>query len=183
MAATSTQDQLELERRARRLAAPVDEETVATLEVVAFTAAGTLFGVAASAVAEVQRVEQLTRLPAVAGALVGIVSIRGALLPVVSLAGLSGRVSPEDADAPWVVVLAGERAPVGLLAASMRGLVTVEQRSLQEPSPGLPEDLAGFVTAVTDGGIVVIDAPALLEAPQLTIAARTGPGDTPEERP
>lgn len=183
MAATSTQDQLELERRARRLAVPVEEETVETLEVVAFTAAGTLFGVVASAVAEVQRVAQVTRLPAVAGALVGIVSIRGALLPVVSLAGLSGRVSPEDADAPWVVVLAGEHAPVGLLATSIAGLVTVERRALQEPAPALPEDLAGFVTAVTDGGAVVLDAPALLEAPQLTIVAGTSSGNSREERP
>lgn len=177
---TVDEAQRELERRARLLARPAQEpSTEAALQLLTFSTAGTTFGLESVAVREVQPVEHLARLPAGARPLVGLVATRGALLPVATLTGLFGGAGAEPPTRRWVVVVHHERAPLGLLADDVHGLVEVAAATVSAPAPGLLTAGADLVRGVTADGVVVLDGPALLERPKLGLAARAAPGGPP----
>lgn len=178
---TVDEAQRELERRARLLARPAQEpSTEAALRLLTFSAGGTTFALESVGVREVQPVEHLARLPAGARPLVGLVATRGELLPVATLAGLFGGAGAEPPTRRWVVVVDHERAPpLGLLADDVHGLVEVAAGTVSAPSPGLHSAGADLVRGVTADGVVVLDGPALLERPKLSLAARAAPGGPP----
>ncbi|HEX2026742.1 MAG TPA: chemotaxis protein CheW [Nitriliruptorales bacterium] len=166
----------ELERRARQLARRAAEPTPdGALQLLTFSAAGTTFGVESVGVREVQPVEHLARLPAGARPLVGLVATRGELLPVATLAGLFG-TGAQPQGRGWVVVVDDERAPLGLLADDVHGLIEVCAAAVSAPPAGLLTAAADLVRGVTADGVVVLDGPALLERPKLSLATGANGG-------
>ena len=115
--------------------------------------AGEALALPAAAVREVLRPAPLTRVPQAPPSLLGLSNLRGAVLPVLSLARLTGRAETPASPASRVVVMEGA-APFGLLVESVRGL-----------GPG--------------GDATAIDLPALL-ARDFAPRAETAPQAPPE---
>jgi chemotaxis signal transduction protein len=78
----------------------------------------------AGAVSEVIRSRVLTRVPHAPPSLLGVTNLRGAVLPVVSLAGLLGRETAGVSSRTRIVVMNGAAA-VGLLVDEVRSLRAV----------------------------------------------------------
>ncbi|WP_408906677.1 chemotaxis protein CheW [Siccirubricoccus sp. G192] len=85
------------------------------------TVAGEVLALPAGMVREVLRPRPVTRVPHAPAALLGLANMRGAALPVVSLAALMGRETAAPSGATRVVVMEGE-VPVGLLVDSVSAL-------------------------------------------------------------
>ncbi len=86
-----------------------------------FSAGGEALSVPAFQVAEVARVPACTRVPNAPAALVGLASLRGIVLPVVSLAVLLGRTQAAATAQSRLLVVAGA-APVGVLVDQVTSL-------------------------------------------------------------
>ncbi|MCR0981492.1 chemotaxis protein CheW [Roseomonas populi] len=122
--------------------------------------AGEAYALPAPAVREVLRPVPLTRVPHAPPGLLGLASLRGAVLPVLSLARLLGRDEPAPSPAARVVV--AEDPPLGLLVEEVTRLGTGE-------------------------GAHTIDLPALLARgfgagharPSAQVTARPVPSDAP----
>ena len=82
--------------------------------------AGEALALPAGAVREVLRPRPLTRVPHAPPALLGLAALRGAALPVVSLAALTGRAAAAPSPAARILVLDGP-APAGLLVDGIAG--------------------------------------------------------------
>lgn len=100
--------------------------TVAALEgsagqALTFWAAGELLAIAAGQVSEVIRRPKLTRVPLAPPSLAGLANLRGAVIPVVSVAALLGG-SGEGAGANRIIVVENPD-PVGLLVDDVAALV------------------------------------------------------------
>jgi purine-binding chemotaxis protein CheW len=90
-------------------------------DVLTFKVGGEALSLPASDVAEIIRLSAVTRVPHGPAALVGVTNLRGAVLPVVSLAGLMGR--PVAAPAPSSrIVVTGNGGAVGLLVDEVSAL-------------------------------------------------------------
>ena len=81
-------------------------------------AGGETLALPAGGVREVFRLRAMTRVPHAPAALLGLTSLRGAALPVVSLSVLMGRAAAAPSPAARVVVIEGEE-PVGLLVEAV----------------------------------------------------------------
>lgn len=129
-------------------------------------------GIAAPSIVEVAVKGAITRIPTAPRHVLGITSLRGGLVPVVSLAQLMGSTSSMSTDngpiSPRLVVVATPEYELALVVHEIGGLVTqVPKRSSAAPnkrSVFLPEEF------ISDGRTVeVVDVATLV-----TIAAGSG---------
>jgi purine-binding chemotaxis protein CheW len=159
-----------LRARAKSLArVPAAAATADTLEVVRFTLGGESYAVEAAFVRAVLRTAEITRVPGAPDFVVGVTNLRGEILAVVDLRRFLRIPEVGLTDRTRLVVLGLEHAEFGILADTVEEVTTIcADRILPPPASGAGvgrEHLRG----ITEGALVVLDAPALLADERLTI--------------
>jgi purine-binding chemotaxis protein CheW len=116
-----------------------------------------LFALDIMAVREIRGWSASTPLPHAPDYVLGMINLRGAVLPVVDLAGLLGlaRIAP-DASSVVVVADIGGRA-VGLLVDAVCDIITLQDGEMK-PAPELGSDYAGFVSGVITAADGIVTA-------------------------
>lgn len=116
-------------------------------------------------VAEIESFTTATRVPGAPAHVLGLVQIRGRVLPVVDLRVRFGlEVVERGLSARVIVVRDGERQ-VGLLADEAREVVRLEPGAFRPPPPVVSEQSAGFVDAIAVAGnrmVMRIDIPRVV---------------------
>jgi chemotaxis signal transduction protein len=107
-------------------------------------------------------VGRIVALPSHRPELLGITGVRGAVVPVFSLARLTGR---SDADSPRWVALAGGADRIGLAFATFEGHLRVPATSIHAAAPAGPEraSLSG-IADVPPAPRPILDLPAIVRA-------------------
>jgi purine-binding chemotaxis protein CheW len=126
---------------------------------VVFVVGGDEHALPAAAVREVVAWERPRALPTERPHLLGVVPLRGALLPVLDLAGGLGRGGPEEGA---IVVLASASGPVGIAVGGVRAVAFAPPGALTA-APASSRVVAG-VLALDERLLVALDAAAVLEA-------------------
>ncbi|MGG5890197.1 chemotaxis protein CheW [Falsiroseomonas sp. HC035] len=117
-------------------------------------AGGVRLALAASGVAEVIRPRRMTRVPNGPPGLLGVIPLRGSVLPVLSLHQLLGRAGPVEAAAARIVVLRHD-PPLGLAVDAVESFEAVDG-----PAPSGP----GRLTLEPADGAEDLDLAAILQA-------------------
>jgi purine-binding chemotaxis protein CheW len=157
-----------MDERARALAHPAAVATADTamLTVLAFSAGEERYGIEAHHVREVARLTDLTPLPGAPDFLAGVINLRGRILAVIDLRTFLGA---GGSGAARIVVLGGDRAEFGVLAAADCEVHPLWPDEILEPPASLHGAARDFVRGVTAGGLVVLDGEALLRDPRLFV--------------
>ncbi|MBU6459477.1 MAG: chemotaxis protein [Proteobacteria bacterium] len=115
------------------------------------------FGINVFKVREVMRAPEITRAPEMPPAVVGMVSLRGLLVPVIDLAQYAG-MSPESR--PEILIVTEYNGNTqGFLVQNVDTILRLEWSSIRLPPEMLGTRLGGLVTAVTeleDGRLVML---------------------------
>lgn len=126
-------------------------------ELISVRIAEQLFALDIMSVREIRGWTASTPLPHAPEYVLGMINLRGAVLPVLDLAGLLGlaRINP-DTSSVVVVADLGSRA-VGLLVDAVCDIITVQEGEMKPP-PELGSDYAGFLSGVitNEDGIVTV---------------------------
>jgi chemotaxis signal transduction protein len=124
------------------------------------------FAAELSAVAEVGRIPDVTRVPGAPSWLLGVANWRGRILPVIDLCPLLGEraVAPERSSR--LLVLTDRGVLVGVVVDGVEGIVTTHSDTDVAPVPaGLPADavalLAGQIPR-EDGPVALLDVDAVM---------------------
>jgi chemotaxis signal transduction protein len=127
-------------------------------------AAGESYALPVDAVLEVAELEGITPVPGATPTVLGVRNLRGAVLPVVDLAGVLGL---PRADGPRRIVVAAEGGRIaGLAVDSVAGVESLPDASEPADSPYLSG------AALTDGVLVgLVDLSSVLDAAQGEVAA------------
>ncbi|WP_279480720.1 chemotaxis protein CheW [Aureimonas sp. SK2] len=142
-------------------------------ELIAFTVAGQEFCVDVQTVREIRSYTAATAIPHAPPYVIGVVNLRGMVLPIVDLGDRLGfgRTAPNARSAIIVADIGGDL--VGLLVDSMSSIMTVRQDQLQ-PAPDVASSLAqsfvGAVLAIDDRMISLLSVQGVLPA-KLDVAA------------
>jgi purine-binding chemotaxis protein CheW len=122
-------------------------------QVLTVTASGASFALPAADVSEIIRPPALTRCPLSPGSLLGIANLRGAVLPVLSLAALaSGEPHvAEQAASPRIVVIENP-ARIGLWVDAMPTLAPAAEHKLAPLKAWLDRDFAAALPAASANG-------------------------------
>lgn len=135
-------------------------------ELLSFTVGPETFALPLAQVQEICRVETLTVVPRTRRETLGIMSLRGEVVPVVALAAVLGMGSAVAPRPPLrAVVLGDHRGPLALQVGEVRGVVRLLPQDMAPRPFGLvvphPELIAG-VARTARGVITLLDGPAIL---------------------
>lgn len=103
-----------------------------TLEFVALTAGDQLFCIEIRQILELRRWSPVTALPHSPPDVLGVINLRGAVIPIIDLAARFGLPAIERNARNVIVIVACEDQTVGLLVQSVSEILTVEADQIQE---------------------------------------------------
>jgi purine-binding chemotaxis protein CheW len=158
-----------LERRARELARRASEPEALRepVDIVVFDRGAERYAVRADAVQGVVPLRELTRVPWTPRCILGVVSHRGRVLPVIDLRELpmpTGQSTTEPAPGLLLAVEASGIA-FGLASDEVAGTRTIGAETVG-PAPGGPET---FVRGVLDDMVSLLDVEAIARSPRITV--------------
>lgn len=160
-----------LRQRARALARPVEHapEAAVTLEVLEFRLAHEHYAVETRLVRDVVPFRAFTPLPGVPAFVVGVVNVRGRVLPVINLKEFFELPDTGLTDLHRTIVVRRAGVELGLLADISLGVRTVSMDALQTSLPTVTGVRDDFLRGVTGDRLVVLDLDAILADDRLIV--------------
>ena len=174
VSAAAPADREILRARARELArTPAPEPASgALLEVLEFGLARERYAVETRCVAEVHPLKHLTPLPCTPAFVLGVVNLRGRILPVYDIRKLFDLPQQGLTDLHRIIVVHGGDLEIGLLAEAIEGVRSVPLESLQASLPTLTGIRADYLKGVTAEHLVVLDLDRILADPRIVVEQR-----------
>lgn len=99
-------------------------------------AAGELYGLDAMDVREIVRTKKITRAPRTSQSVLGVMSLRGAIVPVISLRLRFGFPRATASKSTRIIVLDMPKGPVGLMADAVTDIFRLPESAIEKPSEG-----------------------------------------------
>ena len=176
LAPTAEDTQRILQERAQTLAreAAPAEAADASIEVIEFLLAHERYAIASGYVREVYPLEELTPLPCTPAFVLGIVNLRGEILPVIDIRKFFDLPEKGLTNLNKVIVLesAGSKSGdmvFGILADAISGVCRIPRAGIQPSLPTLTGIRDDYLVGVTAERVVVLDAEKLLHDEKLIV--------------
>lgn len=160
-----------LKDRARLLALEPETDVASEdrIEVTEFLLNDERYAVESLHVREVSHVRSLTPVPCTPAFVVGLMNLRGEVLPVIDLKRFFGIVGQELTGGAKVIVLRGDAMEFGILVDAVPGVIEVRLDSLQPSLATLTGIRAKYLRGVTEDRLAVLDAAALLADEEIVV--------------
>jgi purine-binding chemotaxis protein CheW len=160
-----------LKARARELARPLDDgkSDDGAIEILQFRLAQERYGIEQRYVREVQTLKDLTPLPCTPPFVLGLINVRGQILPVIEIKKFFELPETGITDLHMVIVLRAGEMEVGILADAIVGVRAISPGDIQVSLPTLTGVRAEYLKGVTDESLVILDASKLLADEKLVI--------------
>ena len=152
-----------LRARARALAQPPSSVAPSTmLELLEFRLASERYALETRHVQNVHPLRELTPLPCTPPFVLGIVNVRGRILPVLDLKKFFELPEQGLTDLHRIILVQGNDLDLGLLADVIVGVRSVAADSLQPSLPTLTGIRADYLKGIGEEGLVVLDLDRIL---------------------
>ena len=174
--ASAPDDKQILRTRAQTLARPAarasDVENV--LELLEFRLAQECYAVETRFVREVYPLKDLTPLPGTPPFVLGIVNLRGHILPVLDIKKFFDLPEQGLTDLHSVIVIRGHGLELGLLADVIVGVRSISMECLQPSLPTLIGIRGDYLKGVTVERLVLLDLDYILSDPKIIVHEEAG---------
>ena len=160
-----------LRDRAQVLARPPEQAAAADtqLDLLEFRLAQERYAVETSYVREVYPLKDLTPLPCTPPFVLGVVNVRGHILPVLDLKKFFDLPENGLTDLHCIILVRERDIEFGLLADVIVGVRSIPMESLQPSLPTLTGIRSDYLKGVTDECLVVLDLARLLADPKILV--------------
>jgi purine-binding chemotaxis protein CheW len=160
-----------LRARARALARPPAHLPAADtlLEVLEFRLAHESYAIETRYVREVYPLKDLTPLPCTPPFVLGIVNVRGRIVPVFDLKGLFDLREQGLTDLHRIILIEGNELELGLLADVTVGVRSIPADSLQPSLSTFRGIRSEYLKGVTSERLVVLDVARILADPKIIV--------------
>jgi purine-binding chemotaxis protein CheW len=139
------------------------------LELLEFKLASERYALESRHVEEVHPLRELTPLPGTPPFILGIVNLRGRILPVLDLKKFFDLPERGLTDLHRIILVRGHGLELGLLADVIVGVRSVAAESLQPSLPTLTGIRADYLKGVSEERLVVLDLDRLLSDPKIIV--------------
>ncbi len=133
---------------AREFGRPEDEDLGATLELLSFKLASELYGVPLTSIRQIIKMMPITMVPRAPGFVLGIISLRGSIIPIFDLRRRLNLQSAETTRQTRIIVVAASSCTVGLIVDAVEQVVRIPETSLEPPPPMLAGIEAGYIKGI-----------------------------------
>jgi purine-binding chemotaxis protein CheW len=160
-----------LRTRAHALAKTVADEapTQSLIELLEFRLADEKYGIETTFVQEVCPFKDLTPLPCTPPFLLGIVNVRGRILPVLDLKRFFELPEPGISDLHRIILVRSDELEFGILADVILGVRAIELDSLQTSLPTLTGIRDDYLMGVSAERLIVLDMNRILRDPRIIV--------------
>jgi purine-binding chemotaxis protein CheW len=160
-----------LKTRAKALARPPEsrQRAEAVLHVVEFGLAQERYAIPTATVREVYPLKHLTPLPCTPSFVLGIINVRGQILPVIDIKKFFDLPQQGITDLHKVIVVHNEEMELGILADVILGLRVLPVNALQPALPTLTGVREEYLRGVTAERVVVLDVAKILADPKILL--------------
>jgi purine-binding chemotaxis protein CheW len=159
-----------LRARAQALARPPERPSAEhVLELLEFGLAKERYALESRWVREVSAFKELTPLPCCPPFVLGIVNVRGRILPVLDLKKFFDLPEKGLTDLHRIILVGGNDLELGLLADTIAGTRSVPVSDLQAALPTLTGVRSDYLKGVTAGRLVVLDLARILADPKIIV--------------
>ncbi len=159
-----------LRARARALAeVPEQPRAGEMLDLLEFSLAHERYAVETRYVQEVHALRELTPLPGTPAFVLGIVNLRGRIMPVFDLKKFFDLPEQGLTDLHRIIVVSHAGVELGLLADVVRSVRSIGIDRLQTSLPTLTGIRAQYLKGVTDERLVVLDLARVLADPKIIV--------------
>lgn len=159
-----------LEDRTRMFADAMERAPSANMVIlVPFAVAGARFAISARYVREVLPLPAVTPVPRTPSHLVGVIDLRGQLLPVFDLANLLNLPAGLPGESPRILACGVGKAEFGILADEVTGIETMRSQEMRAAVAHSVRGGPPWTRGKDRNGRTVIDGAALLEDARLFI--------------
>jgi purine-binding chemotaxis protein CheW len=171
MASADADNERILRERAQALARPQSSAPAPStmLELLEFRLASERYALEIRHVQDVHPLRDLTPLPCTPPFVLGIVNVRGRILPVLDLKKFFELPEQGLTDLHRIILVQGNDLDFGLLADVIVGVRSVPAGALQPALPTLTGIRADYLKGIGEGGLVVLDLDRILSDPKIII--------------
>lgn len=168
---TSDDPKQVLKDRARALSKlPQDiTATAASMELLEFRLAQECYAIETNDVIEVYPFKNLTSLPGTPSFVLGVVNVRGRIIPVIDIKKFFDLPDKGITDLHRIILVSGNGLELGLLADAIVGVQTIPMESLQGSLPTLTGIRGDYLKGVTAERLVVLDLMRILTDPRIIV--------------
>jgi purine-binding chemotaxis protein CheW len=159
-----------LKARALEMAKVPDttEPSTLQLEVTEFRFGEEMYAFASTSIREVYAPKSITFVPCTPAFILGIINVRGRILPVIDIKPLFGQPSPPRRTVNKIIIIIhAEGMEVGLLADTIVGVRVLSTTAIHPPLPTLPASHSRYIRGITNDGTMILDAALLLTGSRL----------------
>jgi purine-binding chemotaxis protein CheW len=147
-----------LRKRAELLAEePSKEIEQDTMEVLVFQIADEKYAVESRYVTKILLLNDLCFLPGVPSFIIGIINVRGHIIPVIDIKKIFEIPNQKSAEESTVVVVETRDAIFGIIADNILGLTRLSLNEIQNSLPMLSGIRAEYLKGVSDAQLVILD--------------------------
>lgn len=147
-----------------------EKANISSMQVVNFSVGGEEYGIEILKVQEILKLPKITKLPKSADYIIGIIDLRGQVIPIIDLGkrfGIDIKVKEEDLRA-IVVDINGKK--VGLAIDSVSHVVRIDGKDI-EPPPPIVKGISGrYITGIAkleSGFVIILDINQIFSAEEL----------------
>jgi purine-binding chemotaxis protein CheW len=160
-----------LKARARDLARPLNRPQNAgdILEVVEFRLAHECYAVEQLYVREVHPLRDLTPLPCTPAFVIGIINVRGRILPVIDIKKFFDLPDAGITDLHMVITVRVDEVEIGILADAVTGVTSIPFDTIQPTLPTLTGIRAEYLKGITNQHLVILDVLKILADPKIIV--------------
>lgn len=143
------------------------ESSALQLEVTEFRFGEETYAFASTSVREVYSPKSIALIPCTPPFILGIINVRGRILPVIDIKPLFGQPSPPRQPSNKIVIIHANGLEVGLLADTIVGVRAISTTAIHPPFPTLAESHNRYIQGITNDGTMILDAALLLTGSRL----------------
>lgn len=139
----------------------------ATIELLAFWVATEEYAVEITHIQEIIKVPVVTHVPRVKPIVLGLISLRGTIVPIVDLRRLLRLETDASLRLQRILVLRVDNQPLGLVVDRVTSVVRLERDSIEPKPRGMRRETSDYVEGVgrvQERMLIVLNVPALLSS-------------------
>ena len=143
----------------------VNDKAIDEIQLVVFDLASEHYGVDISDVREIMRMQTITKVPASAAYVEGVINLRGTVLPVLDLRKKLGLVVTEHTEDSRIVVIDIAAGQAGVIVDAVTEVLRVDKSDIEPPSSMIASGNADYLKGIaklSDRLIILLDLHKLL---------------------
>ena len=160
-------------------------QTLNSMQVVCFKIGQEEYGIEILQVQEILKLPKVTKLPRSAGYIMGVMDLRGRVIPIVNLGKRFGSDIEDSGSEKRAIVVDIRGRPIGLAIDTVSHVVKLDSEDI-EPPPPIVKGISGrYIVGVAkhdDGFVIILDIDQIFSSEELNILSDRMPSSPLHQR-